>query len=271
MQWAHVEEANEEESTTEAESEAEAPKPPAEDAPSADTPASAPAEEEGTDEKEPDPTEDPAEPSGTPSPETSEEDAPTPGEEDHHISEGTEEGTIAIISDVDILFDYFMGDPERGASRDNNNVDFILNLVENLAGDQDLLKIRGRDSTSRPFVVINDIREKAAGKVAGERQEIQKKIEEANRKLAAGQQAQDVGGGLMIIGQSEESLKEVRKIETEIRDLQRKENKVNRDQREDIQAAINSYEWTNMLLTPTLVILIGLVVGITRKVKTAAK
>ena len=75
----------------------------------------------------------------------------------------------------------------------------------------------------------------------------------------------------MIIGQSEESLKEVRKIETEIRDLQRKENKVNRDQREDIQAAINSYEWTNMLLTPTLVILIGLVVGITRKVKTAAK
>ena len=265
------EEANEEESTTEAESEAEAPKPPAEDAPSADTPASAPAEEEGTDEKEPDPTEDPAEPSGTPSPETSEEDAPTPGEEDHHISEGTEEGTIAIISDVDILFDYFMGDPERGASRDNNNVDFILNLVENLAGDQDLLKIRGRDSTSRPFVVINDIREKAAGKVAGERQEIQKKIEEANRKLAAGQQAQDVGGGLMIIGQSEESLKEVRKIETEIRDLQRKENKVNRDQREDIQAAINSYEWTNMLLTPTLVILIGLVVGITRKVKTAAK
>ncbi len=75
----------------------------------------------------------------------------------------------------------------------------------------------------------------------------------------------------MIIGQSEESLKEVREIETEIRDLQRKENKVNRDQREDIQAAINSYEWTNMLLTPTLVILIGLVVGITRKVKTAAK
>ena len=75
----------------------------------------------------------------------------------------------------------------------------------------------------------------------------------------------------MIIGQSEESIEEVQEIETEIRDLQRNENKVNRQQRAEIQAAINSYEWTNMLLTPTLVILIGLVVGITRKVKTAAK
>ncbi|MBB07875.1 MAG: hypothetical protein CMN03_06385, partial [Roseibacillus sp.] len=265
------EEANEEESTAETEEAEESPEPSTEGAPAADTPESAPAEEEGADEKETSPTENPAEPSTTASPGTSEEDAPTPEVEDHHISEGTKEGTIAIISDVDMLFDYFMGDPERGASRGNNNVDFILNLVENLAGDQDLLNIRGRDSTSRPFVVINEIREKAAAEVAGERQEIQKKIEEANRKLAAGQQAQDVGGGLMIIGQSEESIEEVQKIETEIRELQRNENKVNRKQREEIQAAINSYEWTNMLLTPTLVILIGLVVGITRKVKTAAK
>ena len=37
---------------------------------------------------------------------------------------------MAIISDVDMLFDPLMGDAERGAARDNNNVDFIMNLVE---------------------------------------------------------------------------------------------------------------------------------------------
>ena len=170
-----------------------------------------------------------------------------------------------------MLFDYFMGDPERGASRDNNNVDFILNLVENLAGDQDLLNIRGRDSTNRSFTVINDIREDAAKRAAEPRQEIQEAIEEARRELQEGQEGQDIGGGLMIIGQSEESIEKVQEIETKIRDLQRKENKISRQQRAEIQASINSYEWTNMLLTPTLVILIGLVVGITRKAKTAAK
>jgi len=178
---------------------------------------------------------------------------------------------MAIISDVDMLFDYFMGDAERGAARDNNNVDFIMNLVENLAGDQDLLNIRGRDSTSRSFTVINDIREKAAERAAGPRQKIQAAIEEARRTLEEGQEGRDIGGGLMVIGQSEESIEKAQEIETKIRDLQRDENKISRQQRAEIQAAINSYEWTNMLLTPTLVIIIGLLVGITRKFKTAAK
>ena len=75
----------------------------------------------------------------------------------------------------------------------------------------------------------------------------------------------------MIIGQSEESIEKAQAIETEIRDLQRNENKISRDQRAEIQAEINRYEWTNMLLTPALVLIIGLLVGTTRKFKTAAK
>jgi ABC-type uncharacterized transport system involved in gliding motility auxiliary subunit len=212
-----------------------------------------------------------AEPAPEASPASEEEDATPPEEEDHHQLEGTEDGVMAIISDVDMLFDYFMGDAERGAARDNNNVDFIMNLVENLAGDQDLLNIRGRDSTSRSFTVINDIREKAAERAAGPRQKIQAAIEEARRTLEEGQEGRDIGGGLMVIGQSEESIEKAQEIETKIRDLQRDENKISRQQRAEIQAAINSYEWTNMLLTPTLVIIIGLLVGITRKFKTAAK
>jgi hypothetical protein len=75
----------------------------------------------------------------------------------------------------------------------------------------------------------------------------------------------------MIIGQSEESIEKAQAIETEIRDLQRDENKISRDQRAEVQAAFNHYEWTNMLLTPALVLIIGLLVGMIRKLKTAAK
>ena len=210
-------------------------------------------------------TEAPAEPA------TDTEKEPAPEEEDHHVMEGTAEGAIAIISDVDMLFDYFMGDAERGAGRDNNNVDFIMNLVEYLVGDQDLLNIRGKDSTSRPFTAINKIREDAAKKQVGPRAEIKAKIAEARKALQEGQEGQDIGGGLMIIGQSEESLEKVREIEELIRDEQRKESKISRDQRNEIQAAINTHKWRNMLLTPTIVIIIGLFVGFKRKLKTAAK
>ena len=194
-----------------------------------------------------------------------------PAEEDHHMTEGTEEGAMAIISDVDMLFDYFMGDAERGASRNNNNVDFIMNLVENLAGDEDLMTIRGKDSIGRPFEVINDIREKAAAKAAPKRAENQRLMEKARQTLQEGQEGKDIGGGLMIMGQSDESIEKVQEIEKEIRELQRAENKISREQRADIQATINGIEWANMLITPALVLIIGLLVGITRKNKTAAK
>ena len=132
---------------------------------------------------------------------------------------------------------------QSASSRDNNNVDFIMNLVEYLVGDQDLLNIRGKDSTSRPFTAINKIREDAAKKQVGPRAEIKAKIAEARRALQEGQEGQDIGGGLMIIGQSEESLEKVREIEELIRDEQRKESKISRDQRNEIQAAINTLKW----------------------------
>ncbi len=187
------------------------------------------------------------------------------------MTEGTEEGAMAIISDVDMIFDFFMGDAERGASRNNNNVDFIMNLVENLAGDQDLMTIRGKDSIGRPFEVINDIREDAAAKAAPKRAENQRLMEKARQTLQEGQEGKDIGGGLMIMGQSDESIEKVQEIEKEIRELQRAENKISREQRAEIQATINGIEWANMLITPALVLIIGLLVGITRKNKTAAK
>jgi hypothetical protein len=38
-----------------------------------------------------------------------------------------------------------------------------------------------------------------------------------------------------------------------------------------VEAAINWYNWMNLLITPTIVLGIGLIVGLTRKLKTAAK
>ena len=238
----------------------------------------APAEQPGTESE--------ATPEAAPAPETESqaEAAPQPvavpeaqpepeeeEEEDHHVLEGSAEGAIAIISDVDMLFDYFLGDPERGAGRVNNNVDFIMNLVEYLVGDEDLRRIRGRDSTNRPFTAINEIRERAAKKTQAKRAEIRKEIEQANQSLQAGQELQDIGGGIAIRTQSEESIKAFRKAEQTIIDKKREENKVNREQRKEIQAAINAHKWSNMLLTPALVIIIGLLVGFKRKMKTAAK
>lgn len=186
-------------------------------------------------------------------------------EEDFHVAEGSKEGTIAIISDVDMLFDYFLGDPEMGGRREHDNVSFILNLVDTLAGDTDLASIRGRDSTSRPFTVINDIRDSADEKAAGPRAEIEKtKKELMDKRMEASQ-------GSFFFTMDEKQLEEDRDYQHKLYELERETNKINREQRKGVQAAINRYNWINMLVMPIVVIIIGLTVGFIRKTKTAAK
>jgi ABC-type uncharacterized transport system involved in gliding motility auxiliary subunit len=191
-------------------------------------------------------------------------------EEDHHLKVGTQEGALAIISDVDMLFDFFLGNPEAGAARGHDNIAFILNLVETLAGEEDLANIRGRDSTSRSFTVINDIREQAAKRAAKPRQLIREKRQEMDKERMNLFSLKQTEQGLMI-AQDPEKARNIQKMDREARDLQREENEIDREQRREVEAAISRYEWWNMLLTPTIVIILGLIVGLIRKLNTAAK
>ncbi len=191
-------------------------------------------------------------------------------EEDHHLKVGTKEGSLAIISDVDMLFDFFLGNPEAGAARDHDNIAFILNLVETLAGEEDLANIRGRDSTSRNFTVINDIREQAAKRAAKPRLKIREKRQQIDKERMNLFSLEQTEQGLMI-AQDPEKARNIQKMDREARDLQREENKIDREQRREVEAAISRYEWWNMLLTPTIVVILGLIVGLIRKLNTAAK
>jgi alkylhydroperoxidase family enzyme len=74
-----------------------------------------------------------------------------------------------------------------------------------------------------------------------------------------------------FLGHGADRQKRIQKLEREARDLKREENKIDRQQRAEVEAAINWYNWMNLLITPTIVLGIGLIVGLTRKLKTAAK
>ena len=74
-----------------------------------------------------------------------------------------------------------------------------------------------------------------------------------------------------MIAQDPEKARNIQKMDREARDLQREENKIDREQRREVEAAISRYEWWNMLLAPTIVIILGLIVGLIRKLNTAAK
>jgi|GEM_PF-1653810 len=192
-------------------------------------------------------------------------------EDDHHLAEGEAPGSVALVSDVDMLYDFFMGDPNSEfGRRDHDNLAFVLNLIESLAGNENLMDIRGRGDTSRPFKVIDDIRAKAAAKQAVRRKEIREKMEEINQELMDVQLVLTQEGELQVQMDAERAAK-IQRLERERRELQQEQRLVNRAERQEIQSAISTYKWTNMLLAPTLVVVAGFMVGIIRKSKTAAK
>lgn len=192
-------------------------------------------------------------------------------EPDHHLSVGTAPGSVILVSDVDMLFDFFLGDPNsRGGQRSHDNLAFVFNLIETLVGDQDLMEIRGRGSSDRPFKVIDEIRAEAAEKQSARRAEIQKKMEDANKALMEGQLVLTQEGELQVQMDAERAEK-LELARAEIRELEQEQRLINREERKEIQAEISRYKWSNMLITPVLVIVIGFLVGLLRKVKTAAK
>ena len=54
-------------------------------------------------------------------------------------------------------------------------------------------------------------------------------------------------------------------IQAERQDLEQEQSLIRREAKQEIDAAISSYKWKNMLFTPILVILVGFAVGLTRK------
>ena len=80
-----------------------------------------------------------------------------------------ESGTInaIVVADVDILSDRLWVQVsnlfgQRVVMPWANNGDFLLNAVENLGGSEALISLRSRGQYSRPFTVVNQLRNEAA-------------------------------------------------------------------------------------------------------------
>lgn len=117
-----------------------------------------------------------------------------------HLKEAEAEGSVVLVADSDLLFDdfcvrimNFLG--QRIASPRNSNLVFFQNMVEQLGGDPNLLKVRSRGSLRRPFTTINEMEEQAQAeyrdkldKLEEERREAEQKINELQRQKPQGDQ-----------------------------------------------------------------------------------
>ncbi|MBB5039139.1 GldG family protein [Prosthecobacter dejongeii] len=211
----------------------------------------------------------PAAPVATPKVETPAK--PAEKKEEFNISDGTikesvsSEGMVVLFADADMMYD------ELCVARDrlgemvaaNANLPLMLNAIEVLSGGGDLLQVRSRAATQRPFLKMAELREKVDQKFRPQRQALQTKLDETAQKMGPLR----VKDGQLADPSQIKELNELMKTQS---DINRKIREVKREQNKEIEFTKSMIVLLNFLVVPLLVVSLGILLAIRRRVITAA-
>ncbi len=175
------------------------------------------------------------------------------------------EGRIdaVLVGDTDILADHFwirmqnffgVQIPQSIA----NNGDFVINTLDNLAGNTDLISLRSRGEFSRPFTVVEEIRRDAETQFRAQEQALQTRLEETEQKIA--QLQQEGGEGALLLTQ--EQAAEIEKFRLEQIKTRKELRAVQHELQKNIERLGTLLKFINIGLIPLFIALLALFAGI---------
>lgn len=177
-----------------------------------------------------------------------------------HLAESKEDAQIVLVGDVDMLTDrmwaqvqQFFG--QRVLNAFANNGDFVVNLVDNLGGSGDLISIRGRATSQRPFTRVEAIRNAADERFRETEQTLQKELSDTERKLTELQSAR-TGDQAQFL--SPEQKVEIDKFTARKLEIRKELRGVRRQLDERIDALGTRLKIVNIAVMPIIVTLIAL-------------
>jgi ABC-type uncharacterized transport system involved in gliding motility auxiliary subunit len=166
---------------------------------------------------------------------------------------------LIVVADTDWLFDdysihkfNFMG--QAAAEPYNDNLAFAANSLDFLAGSRDLISIRGKGTSVRPFTVVKKMEADAAEKYKEKLTALEARITEVQGKLAELQGKKD-GSKLLASPEATRAIEDFQKQSSAMRSERRQ---IKLSLREGIDALENRLLLVNLLATPLLVCGFGL-------------
>ena len=179
------------------------------------------------------------------------------------------EGSInaILVGDTDLLADAlwvqrqrFLGQVLLEPFADNGAL--AVNAVENLLGDANLISIRGRATSDRPFGLVDDLRREAEARLRATEQQLELELREAEARLTELQQARG-DADLSILTPEQEA--EIDRFMDQRLEIRRQLRQVRRELDRDIEQLGGRVKLINIALMPLLVTIIALVVAWRRR------
>jgi len=140
----------------------------------------------------------------------------------------------------------------------SGNGTFFNNAIDNMLGSSDLISVRNRGSFTRPFTMVQDIRQDAELKYREKEQELMEQLQNTEAKLMELDQAK-VEDSTIMSPEQRETIQQFRDDKVTIRkDLR----EVRRQLNEDIEEVESMTKFINIGIVPLVVALVGVLVGV---------
>lgn len=181
-----------------------------------------------------------------------------------HVEETKGPINVVVVADVDFLNDRFWVQIDQifGMARKiADNGDFVVNLVDNLCGSQDLLSVRARGEFARPFTRVEELQRKADDKFRAREQELQQQIQLTQDRISELQRKRPDAKEETAMILSPEQKVEIDKLEKQMIDARKELRQVQLNLRSDIDTLEARLKFINIGAMPVVVALAALAIG----------
>ena len=203
-------------------------------------------------------------PSNEPAPAADANKAPTPATPPTTpaLRESPGNSTLLVVADTDWLFDdysvrrfNFLG--VQAAEPLNDNLAFASNSLEFLGGSQDLISIRGKGSSMRPFTVVRQMEVDAQRRYQEQLTALEARINDVQQKLTELQGKRNEGNRLVATPEMQKAIEDFQAQQAVMRGERRE---IRKALREEIERLENGLLVGNLLAPVLLVGAVGFVV-----------
>ncbi len=197
-------------------------------------------------------------------------------EKDKSLKKSVSPGNVILFADVDFIYDEtcvrrttIPGMNIQSVQALNENLTLMQNAVEQMSGDKDLIKVRSRSSTRRPFSKQMEWMREAEAKYAAELASFEEKKKETEGRLNKIIQANPENFDKALLSsevqaQLEQLQKDAIESSKKLRDLQK-------EVKREFRRKQDRYKAFNVLFMPLLVVLFGVGLALARRSRVAAR
>ena len=175
-----------------------------------------------------------------------------------HLAEAAAPLNLVVIADADLLADATWVRQQDLLGQQivipvANNGDFAINALDNLAGSQGLISLRGRGLTDRPFEVVRAMEQEAEYKYRAKEQELLARIDETEAKIRQLKEEEQKSGVILTAAQQDE----IENFRGEMITLRQELRAVQRSLREDVESLSTWIKALNIWAVPILIALLA--------------